>query len=57
MRVVAGFSQRRPELDPRSGYVGFAVKLVALGQVSPPNSQTTDCSMLIYLQGLVKWVN
>jgi hypothetical protein len=32
-RLVAGFPPRRPGFDPRSGYVGFVVDKVALGQV------------------------
>jgi hypothetical protein len=33
LRLVAGFPPRRPGFDPRSGYVGFVVDKVALGQV------------------------
>jgi len=32
-RLVAGLSPRRPELNPRSVYLGFMVERVALGQV------------------------
>jgi hypothetical protein len=32
-RLVAGFPPRRPGFEPRSGYVGFVVDKVALGQV------------------------
>jgi hypothetical protein len=32
-RLVSGFPQRQPGLEPGSGHVGFVVDKVALGQV------------------------
>jgi hypothetical protein len=32
-RLVAGFSQRRPRIDPKSGHVGFVVDELPLGRV------------------------
>jgi hypothetical protein len=32
-RLVAGFPQRRPVFEPKSGHVGFVGDKVALGQV------------------------
>jgi hypothetical protein len=45
-----------PGFDPRPGYVGFVVDKVALGQVPPANSSSTDCStvIIIYHPGLVQ---
>jgi hypothetical protein len=31
-RLIAGFPQRRPKFEPRSGHVGFVVDKVALRQ-------------------------
>jgi hypothetical protein len=36
------FSPRRPEFEPRSGFVGFVVDKVALGKVF--SNQSTDSS-------------
>jgi hypothetical protein len=59
--IVAGFPPQRPGFDTRSGYVGFVVDKVALGQFSPitwvssANSYSTDCStLIIYRPGLEK---
>jgi hypothetical protein len=40
--------------DPMSGHVGFVVDRVALGQISPLNSNFADFSTLIYQPGLVQ---
>jgi hypothetical protein len=54
-QAVTGFPQKRPGLEPRSGHVGFVVDKVALGQVSPANSHSTDCStFIIYHPGLIQ---
>jgi hypothetical protein len=62
---VAAFPPQRPGFEPKSGYVGFVVEKVALGQVfsedfgSPANSYSTDCSTfnITYHPGLVQLAN
>jgi hypothetical protein len=44
--LVAGFPPLRLGFDPGSGQVGFVVDKVALGQVSPANLHSTNCSTI-----------
>jgi hypothetical protein len=52
-QLVAGFTTRRPGFEARSGHFGFVVYKVALwwvisdSSVSPANSQSTNCSVLM----------
>jgi hypothetical protein len=56
-RLVAGFTLRKPGLNPRSDHVGFDVENVAIGHVPPPpstsvcrvSSDPTDCSTFVSL--------
>jgi hypothetical protein len=57
-RLVAGFPQRRPGFEPRSGHVGFVVDNVALrhwgrffpsASFSPVNYHSTDCPTFIII--------
>jgi hypothetical protein len=60
-QLVACFPPQRPGFEPRSGYVGFLLDKMALGQVFSEyfgflvNSHSTDCStLIIYHPGLVQ---
>jgi hypothetical protein len=53
MRLVAGFSSRLPQLDPRSSHMGFVVekwhwdRFSLSNSVFPPNSHSSNYFALI----------
>jgi hypothetical protein len=58
-QLVAGLPPRRPRFGPRLDHRGYVVDEVVLGHVSSEyfsfSCQLSNCSILMYHLGLIKW--